>query len=231
MMANLHAKICPITIHESQILISVPNKALAPAPEEGRPEIVMVGRSNVGKSSWINSMLGRKNLARTSNTPGKTRLMNFYEAQCSSEAFPVPRRWLFVDLPGYGYAKVSKKEQADWNKSFQQYLKYRDTIDMVVQLIDARHGFMSTDIDMLDWLLYHDLPVMIVLTKTDKCTNRERAASIDTAKKLMDRAGLAQLPLIPYSAEKHEGRVPCWLYLADQAGLSHLSVPDSGEEA
>ncbi len=230
-MANLFAKACPIKIHDSNIIISVPSKALAPEAEEGVPEIVMVGRSNVGKSSWINSMLGRKNLARTSNTPGKTRLMNFYEATCSSETLAVPRRWSIVDLPGYGYAKVSKKEMAEWNKNFQYYLKNRTNIDMVVQLIDARHGFMDSDIDMLDWLLFHDLPIMIVITKVDKCSNRERSESFQSAKKLLDKAGLAQLPIIAYSAETHEGRVPCWMYLADQVGLPHLQEMEANESA
>jgi GTP-binding protein len=221
-MVNQHAKPCPITLHDSRIVISVPKLEMTPPADEGVPEIVMVGRSNVGKSSWINSMLQRKNLARTSNTPGKTRLMNFYEATCSSPTLEIPRKWVFVDLPGYGYAKVSKKEMAEWNRNFQYYLKHREGIRMVVQLIDARHGFMESDIDMLDWLLFHDLPIMLVITKTDKCTNRERAASIETAKKLLDKAGLAQLPIMPYSSEKHEGRTPCWLYLADQAGLPCL---------
>ena len=83
-------------------------------------------------------------------------------------------------------------------------------------------NFVWWDVDMLDWLLFHDLPIMIVITKVDKCTNRERSASIQAAKNLLDKAGLAQLPIIAYSAEKHEGRVPCWMYLADQVGLPHL---------
>jgi|GEM_PF-393152 len=219
---NIYAKKSPITLHDSHIVISVPNIKLAPDAQEGVPEIVMVGRSNVGKSSFINAMLNRKNLARTSNTPGKTRLMNFYEITTSSETMDIPERWTMVDLPGYGYAKVSKTEQAEWNKNFQHYLAKRGSIDMVVQLIDSRHGFKDIDIAMLDWLMYHDLPTMVVLTKMDKCKTRERSAMVAETKKLLDGAQLSELPIMPFSAEKHEGVIPCWLYLIDQAGLRHI---------
>jgi GTP-binding protein len=226
---NRFQKESPIIIHESRLITSAPGLAEAPPQEVGVPEIVLVGRSNVGKSSWINSMLNRKSLARTSNTPGKTRLMNFYEVRCSSPQHPIPERWYFVDLPGYGYAKVSKAEQADWNRKFQVYLKKRERIDMVVQLVDGRHGFKDIDAQMLDFLLYHGIPAMVVLTKLDKCTNRERAATLNEAKQYMDMNGVADLPLLPYSAMKHEGRVPCWLYLMDQAGLPNMPELDVGD--
>jgi GTP-binding protein len=213
----------PIVIHDSIIVTSAPTLKHAPPQEEGVPEIVLVGRSNVGKSSWINAMLNRKNLARTSNTPGKTRLMNFYQATCSSPVNPIPPRWFFVDLPGYGYAKVSKTEQAEWNKQFQAYLKYRDRIDMVVQMIDGRHGFKDIDAQMMDFLLYHNIPCMVVFTKLDKCTNRERSAALKSAKDYMDANGIADIPLLPFSALKGEGRIPCWMYLMDRAGLPNLA--------
>jgi len=128
-------------------------------PEGNLPEIALAGRSNVGKSSFINKMIHRKNLARTSSRPGKTQTLNFY---ILNESF------YFVDVPGYGFAKVSKTEREAWGKMIEQYLVEREQLKAVVQLVDLRHPPSKDDCLMYDWLKYHELPVIIVATKSDK---------------------------------------------------------------
>ena len=132
---------------------------LSDCPDWLHPEIAVVGRSNVGKSSLINSLLGRKNLARTSQTPGKTRLLNFYE---------INEAWGLVDLPGYGYAKVSKSEQQSWREHLERYLTDRPQLKLVLLLIDARIDAQDMDVMMAQWLGHHQIPTALVLTKTDK---------------------------------------------------------------
>lgn len=154
----------------AEFLTSAPTLAHCPALGE-TPEVAFVGRSNVGKSSIINALLGRKNLAQTSNTPGKTRLMNYYLIDNGSLAF--------VDLPGYGYAKVSKREQQEWQKHLEHYLQERETLKLVILLIDSRHGTKESDALMLDWLQHHDLAVQVVLTKWDKLKQKEQNGIIE----------------------------------------------------
>ena len=113
-------------------------------PEFNLPEIAMIGRSNVGKSSLINAITSRRNMARTSNTPGKTRLINFYK---------INDKFILADLPGYGYAKISKSEQEKWKKNLEDYLLNRDSLVAVIQLIDARHPVQNNDLLMRDWLI------------------------------------------------------------------------------
>ncbi|ANX13100.1 YihA family ribosome biogenesis GTP-binding protein [Fictibacillus arsenicus] len=144
-------------VNTAEIVIS----AVGPKqyPEGNLPEIALAGRSNVGKSSFINKMIHRKNLARTSSRPGKTQTLNFY---ILNESF------YFVDVPGYGFAKVSKTEREAWGKMIEQYLVERDQLKAVVQLVDLRHPPSKDDCLMYDWLKYHELPVIIVATKSDK---------------------------------------------------------------
>ena len=119
----------------------------------------MAGRSNVGKSSFINTLLNRKNLARTSGKPGKTQLLNF---------FNIDDKLRFVDVPGYGYAKVSKTERAKWGKMIEEYLTSRDNLRAVVSLVDLRHDPSADDVQMYEFLKYYEIPVIIVATKADK---------------------------------------------------------------
>lgn len=159
-------------ITQAEYVISAPSIKEAPAWEF--LEIAMVGRSNVGKSSLINTLTERKNLAKTSNTPGKTRLLNFYR---------INNTFSLVDLPGYGYAKVSKTMQAMWQKQFEIFLKKRPNLILVLQLIDARHGVQPNDRQMFDWLRSHNLPTAVVLTKGDKLSKNEAQNAVRTVTK------------------------------------------------
>lgn len=167
---------------------------LQEAPPWNLPEIVLVGRSNVGKSSFINTLVNRKNLAKTSNTPGKTRLMNFYK---------VNDRFAFVDLPGYGYAKVSKAMQAQWQKQLTRYLEKRPNLVLVIQLIDARHGPQESDRQMFSWLMHHQKPTLVVLTKADKISRSDLGKQVQATGKGL---GISPDQVLPFSAETGWGK-------------------------
>ena len=146
-----------INTHNAEILLSAANKSHY--PQDDIPEIALAGRSNVGKSSFINTLLNHKNLARTSGKPGKTQLLNF---------FNIDDKLRFVDVPGYGYAKVSKTERAKWSKMIEEYLTTRDNLRAVVSLVDLRHDPSADDVQMYEFLKYYEIPVIIVATKADK---------------------------------------------------------------
>lgn len=180
-------------IHRVELVTSAPSLLHAPEVED-MPEIALLGRSNVGKSSFVNSLLNNKKLARVSNTPGKTRLLNF---------FKVDDRWMLVDMPGYGYAKVSKTEQERWGKVMVEFLEKRDNLRLAVVLLDIRHGPQPIDLRTLDLLRTVGLPRMIVLNKADKLSRSQQLRAIsESAKKLeMSREGV-----LSYSCETHAGR-------------------------
>ncbi|MBU9710975.1 ribosome biogenesis GTP-binding protein YihA/YsxC [Evansella tamaricis] len=144
-------------INSAEIIISAAKPNQFPAGPF--PEVALSGRSNVGKSSFINTVLARKNLARTSQRPGKTQTLNFYF---------INEQFHFVDVPGYGYAKVSKSEREAWGKVMEVYFQEREQLKGVVQLIDIRHKPTEDDTMMYEWLKYHELPVLIIATKADK---------------------------------------------------------------
>lgn len=146
-----------INTHNAEILLSAANKSHY--PQDNIPEIALAGRSNVGKSSFINTLLNRKNLARTSGKPGKTQLLNFFD---------IDGKLRFVDVPGYGYAKVSKSERAKWGKMIEEYLTSRDNLRAVVSLVDLRHDPSADDVQMYEFLKYYEIPVIVVATKADK---------------------------------------------------------------
>ena len=131
---------------------------LSQCPSFNLPEFPLLGRSNVGKSSFINGLANHKKLAKTSNTPGKTRLINFFDF---SEKF------MIADLPGYGYAKVSKEAQNKWQKYLEEYLLKREEITSLVQLIDGRHEIQKNDYQMREWVLAYNLPIFTIITKMD----------------------------------------------------------------
>ena len=146
-----------INTHNADILLSAANKSHYPQDEI--PEVALAGRSNVGKSSFINTMLNRKNLARTSGKPGKTQLLNF---------FNIDDKLRFVDVPGYGYARVSKKEREKWGKMIEEYLTSRENLKAVISLVDLRHEPSADDVQMYEFLKYYEIPVILVATKADK---------------------------------------------------------------
>ncbi|NRF91461.1 YihA family ribosome biogenesis GTP-binding protein [Paenibacillus frigoriresistens] len=144
-------------VNQAEFIIS----AVGPSqyPEDALPEIALAGRSNVGKSSLINCMISRKNLARTSSQPGKTQTLNYYK---------INQDLYFVDLPGYGYAKVSKTKREQWGKFIESYLMNRETLRLVMQLVDLRHPPSKDDQAMYEWLRHNDVPVIVIATKADK---------------------------------------------------------------
>ncbi len=140
--------------------------SLSQLPPEDYPEVAFAGRSNVGKSSLMNRLLGRKNLVKTSSRPGKTRGLNY---------FLVNDSLYFVDLPGYGFARVPKKEQARWQELITAYLLGRNTLGQVVVIMDLRHELKGMDRDLVDWLKYQDIPFLPVYTKADKLSRNKQA--------------------------------------------------------
>ena len=164
-----------INTHNAEILLSAANKSHY--PQDDIPEIALAGRSNVGKSSFINTLLNRKNLARTSGKPGKTQLLNF---------FNIDDKLRFVDVPGYGYAKVSKTERAKWGKMIEEYLTSRDNLRAVVSLVDLRHDPSADDVQMYEFLKYYEIPVIVVATKADKIPRGKWTKHESAIKKKLD---------------------------------------------
>lgn len=168
-------------------------------PEESLPEIAFIGKSNVGKSSLINSLLDRRSLARTSSAPGKTRTINWYE---------IDETLYFVDLPGYGYAKVSKAEQQRWGQVIERYLQQRTSLKKVLLLVDIRHAPSRDDQMMMEWLRYYQVPTVIVATKSDKI----KRSQLEKQKKMLREALGLQDPadLLAYSSETKMGAEALW---------------------
>lgn len=184
-------------VNTAEIVIS----AVGPKqyPEGNLPEIALAGRSNVGKSSFINKMIHRKNLARTSSRPGKTQTLNFY---ILNESF------YFVDVPGYGFAKVSKTEREAWGKMIEQYLVERDQLKAVVQLVDLRHPPSKDDCLMYDWLKYHELPVIVVATKSDKIPKGKWDKHKKVVKETLNMDPTDKIVL--FSSETGHGKDEAW---------------------
>ncbi|MGI6647712.1 MAG: ribosome biogenesis GTP-binding protein YihA/YsxC [Bacillota bacterium] len=179
-------------ITSAEFVLSVASPAQY--PQDNLPELALVGRSNVGKSSLINKLVGRRALARTSSTPGKTRLLNFYR---------INNCWYWVDLPGYGFARVSKSMRGEWQKLIERYLKNRQTLRGVIQLLDIRHPPTADDIQMYQWLRYYELPTILVVTKADKIS---RGRWPQHLKVIRQALGLpSEQPLIIFSAETGVG--------------------------
>ena len=159
-------------------------------PDGDLPEIVLVGKSNVGKSSFINTMINRKNLARTSNVPGKTRQINFYN---------IDNLFYFVDLPGYGFSKMSKKEKIVSGKYIEEYLKNRDNISLIIFLLDIRHKPTEDDMLMYDYILKSNLPFIVVTNKADKIAITKVQEEVNRIKEIL---GISYSTIIPFSAER-----------------------------
>ena len=168
-------------------------------PPASLPEIAFAGRSNVGKSSLINALLNRRGLARTSNTPGRTQEINF---------FHVNDRFAFVDLPGYGYAKVPEAIRKQWGPMVELYLRERKTLRLVVLILDVRRDPSEEDLQLIQWLSFYQIPFRIILTKRDKVSNNEFARQ---RLRIADRIGLpAGTPFVPFSARTGVGKDLLW---------------------
>lgn len=172
-------------------------------PENDLPEIVFIGRSNVGKSSLINSLTRVNNLARVSSQPGKTQTINFFEVGVKIEEVEGRKAFYLVDLPGYGYAKTGKEKRKIWSKFIEEYFLTSPRLQFVCQLIDIRHDPMVSDVEMFEWLVKNNIPVLIVATKADKIGKNARQKNIAAIKR---KLGIAEVPVLPYSSLKNEGR-------------------------
>ncbi|MBK3493462.1 YihA family ribosome biogenesis GTP-binding protein [Viridibacillus sp. YIM B01967] len=184
-------------VHNVEMVIS----AVRPAqyPEDGLPEFALAGRSNVGKSSFINRMIGRKSMARISSKPGKTQTLNFYK---------IEEQLFFVDVPGYGYAKVSKSEREAWGKMIEQYFTSRPILKAVVLIVDIRHKPTVDDCMMYDFLKHYNIPVIVVATKADKIVKGKWDKHKKVVKDVLDMD--PSDPLILFSSEKSMGMDIAW---------------------
>ena len=159
-------------------------------PKGNLPEVVLVGKSNVGKSSFVNTMCNRKNLARTSNTPGKTRQINFYN---------IDEKFYLVDLPGYGFSKMSKEEKVTSGRFIEEYLATRENIVLIVLVLDIRHKPTEDDLLMYKFIASSNLPFMVVTNKADKIAVTKVQAAVDEIKEYL---GISFSTIIPFSAER-----------------------------
>ncbi|MNZ52478.1 putative GTP-binding protein EngB [compost metagenome] len=189
-------------------------------PDDALPEIALAGRSNVGKSSLINRMINRKNLARTSSTPGKTQHLNYYRINDSV---------YFVDFPGYGYAKVSKSQRQVWGSMIEKYLLERDTLKLVLLVIDLRHPPSKDDELMYDWLKHYDLPVCVVATKADKIPKSRWQKHMKIIKDALVMR--PQDSLVMFSSEEGIGKDELWNQIMQHTGETenyHESMDTEG---
>ncbi|MFD2705193.1 ribosome biogenesis GTP-binding protein YihA/YsxC [Salibacterium lacus] len=184
-------------VNEAELLISAVRQDQY--PKNGLPEIALAGRSNVGKSSFINTLVTRKNLARTSNKPGKTQTLNFYELE---------GKLMFVDVPGYGYAKVSKSERSAWGKMMETYFSSRENLRGVAMIVDSRHSPSALDIQMYKYLKQFELPVLVIATKADKVSKNKRPKHVKHIRETLELEKADDIVL--FSAETAQGKEDAW---------------------
>ncbi len=178
-------------------------------PSTDYPEIALVGRSNVGKSSLTNTLINRKNFAHTSSQPGKTQTLNFYN---------VEDKLYFVDVPGYGYAKVSKKQREEFGQMIENYLTQRDQLRGVIMLVDGRHAPTADDVQMYQWLAYYELPILVVATKIDKVKPSQFTKVQKLVKDKLEFQG--RQPLVLFSAMSKRGKECVWRWIEERTGVS-----------
>ena len=186
-------------------------------PPESVPEVAFLGRSNVGKSSMINSLLRVKGLARTSNTPGRTQALNF---------FLINERFYFVDLPGYGFARVPRDVREAWGQLVTDYLAKRDSLVLSIQIVDSRHEPTKLDLQLREWLLAEGKPFLTVATKSDKLSQNESHRNLARARKTLDAVGgrgAGGGELISYSSTTGHGRERVWRAIEEAVAASQQS--------
>ncbi|MCG2314576.1 ribosome biogenesis GTP-binding protein YihA/YsxC [Staphylococcus epidermidis] len=182
------------------LIISAVKKAQY--PDTGLTEVALSGRSNVGKSTFINSMIGRKNMARTSQQPGKTQTLNFYN---------IDEQLIFVDVPGYGYAKVSKVQREKFGKMIEEYITQREYLKLVIQLVDLRHQPTEDDVLMYNYLKHFDIPTLVICTKEDKIAKGKVQKHI---KRIKDKLELEPGDnIISYSSIKNSKQQEIWNFI------------------
>jgi GTP-binding protein len=167
-------------------------------PQARLPEYAFFGRSNVGKSSLINMITGVKNLAKTSSTPGKTQLLNYYLVDEDT--------WYLVDLPGYGYAKISKKSRKNWEKIIREYLLQRESLMYTFILVDSRHEAQKSDLDLINWMGEKGLPFCLVFTKSDKISRNAIRHNLEEYKKVLSEKWEELPPIFTTSSNSGEGK-------------------------
>lgn len=172
-------------------------------PEDALPEIALAGRSNVGKSSLINKMIQRKNLARTSSQPGKTQQLNYYR---------INNQLYFVDFPGYGYARVSKTQREQWGRMIENFLQNREPLKLVLLIIDIRHEPSKDDRLMYDWLKHYGIPICLVVTKADKISRSQWDKHVKMVKTTLGAD--PRDPFVLFSSETGLGRDELWSVIA-----------------
>ena len=177
-------------------------------PKTNYPEVALVGRSNVGKSSLTNVLINRRNFAHTSSQPGKTQTLNFYA---------VEDQLYFVDVPGYSYAKVSKKERERFGQMIEQYLTQRDQLRGAILLVDGRHAPTADDVSMYQWLQYYHIPTLVVATKIDKVKGNTWNRQESLIKKTLGLAAGDQLVL--FSAVNKTGKDAVWQWIDERTGM------------
>jgi len=184
-------------------------------PEDALPEIALAGRSNVGKSSLINRLISRKNLARTSSQPGKTQTLNYYR---------INDFFYFVDVPGYGYAKVSRAERASWGRFIERYLLNREPLRKVLLIIDVRHQPTKDDQAMYEWLAHNGLPIVVIATKADKIPRSQWQKNVKIVRETL---GMPKGdPVVLFSAESGQGLDELWKLLDETVDWTDEEKPE-----
>lgn len=189
-----------MTFQKAELIVSAPDKKSW--PDTDLPELVLAGRSNVGKSSFINTMCGRKKLAYVGNSPGKTRLLNF---------FNLDDKLMFVDVPGYGYAKLSKHQLLKFGQMMEDYFSMRQQKKGLILLVDARHKPTADDVTMIEFARYYEIPLCVVATKMDKVKSSQKHRQLQLLRSTLQMT--KEEPLFPFSSVKKEGMEPIWEYL------------------
>lgn len=198
-------------IRNAEITMSAVNKSQY--PDEGIPEIALVGRSNVGKSSTVNTLLNRRNFARTSQTPGKTRTINFYL---------INNEFFFVDLPGYGYAKIAKSEKEKWGAIMERYLQERDELCAIFLLVDIRHEPTNDDVMMYEWIKHFGYNCVVIATKADKISRGQYQKHISIIRKKLQMDPNEKV--LPISSLKKTGAEEIWNEIINQYNQSGYEI-------